>query len=517
MQTVLRQSGLIADWWPCSSFVDLVARIRSASVCLLPQLKAVSEAVDSDGRIRERAGAESGDAGPSTRRPERGLVSAGALVRRVVERARAQRQSSSVADPKVAQPDSGPLSVLLLVENASVPTDTRVWSECRSLREAGFDVVVISPKGATRDLEQFELRDGIAIHRFRMPYARGGPRSFVSEYSVAFWRISRIARQLARKRSFAVVHAANPPDFLLLAAWPLKRRGSRFIFDQHDLVPELYISRFGRTPRLLYWLTCALERLSFSLADVVVSPNNSYRNIALERGRKETDDVFVVRNAPDTSLFRPGKPDPELKHGKPHLLAYVGAMNAQDGLDHAIRALAVLTRTRTDWHAIFVGDGDAAADTRRLAQDLGLEDLVSFTGFLRAPEVVRVLSTADICLSPEPRSPLNEASTFIKIAEYMAVERPVVAYDLTESRFSAGTAAVYASPDDVEGFASRIHELLDDPERRAAMGRLGRARVLSELSWERSKEALLAAYDRVLGPSPSRETTALPSSPRRDP
>src|SRR5439155_17076113 len=328
MQTVLRQSGLIADWWPCSSFVDVVARIRSARVCLLPELKAVCEAVDSDGRIRERAGAESGDAGPSTRRPERGLVSAGALVRRVVERARAQRRSSSVADPKVAQPDSGPLSVLLLVENASVPTDTRVWSECRSLREAGFDVVVISPKGASRDLEQFELRDGIAIHRFRMPYARGGPRSFVSEYSVAFWRISRIARQLARKRSFAVVHAANPPDFLLLAAWPLKRRGSRFIFDQHDLVPELYISRFGRTPRLLYWLTCALERLSFSLADVVVSPNNSYRNIALERGRKETDDVFVVRNAPDTSVFRPGKPDPELKHGKPHLLAYVGAMNA---------------------------------------------------------------------------------------------------------------------------------------------------------------------------------------------
>ena len=420
------------------------------------------------------------------------------------ERVRSRVRRLSVAGPETAQHDSGRLSVLFLVENASVPTDTRVWSECLALRDAGFDVVVISPQGTTHDSEQFEERHGITIHRFRMPYARGGPLSFVLEYSVALWRARRLARQLARKRSFAVVHAANPPDFLLLAVWPMRRRGTRFIFDQHDLVPELFISRFGRTPRLLYWLTCGLERLSFSLADVVVSPNNSYRDIALERGRKKTEDVFVVRNAPDTSLFRPRQPDLELKRDKPHLLAYVGAMNAQDGLDHAIRALAVLSRKRTDWHAIFVGDGDAAAGTRRLAQDVGVEHLVEFTGFLPSPEVVRVLSAADICLSPEPRNPLNEASTFIKIAEYMAVQRPVAAYDLIESRFTAAAAAVYASPNDVEGFAGLIDELLDDPKRRDAMGRVGRARIVSELSWERSKAALLAAYDRVLGKSSPR-------------
>jgi glycosyltransferase involved in cell wall biosynthesis len=390
------------------------------------------------------------------------------------------------------------LNVLLVVENASVPSDTRVWSECLALREAGFDVVVISPQGMARDLDEAEVRDGITIHRFRMPYARGGPASFVSEYSVAFSRIWRLARQLRQTRSFAVLHAANPPDFLLLALHGMKREGTRFIFDQHDLVPELYLSRFGNRRRGVYWLTHALERLSFALADVVISPNESYRDIALRRGKKESEDVFVVRNAPDTTLFRPGAEDPTLKHGKPHLLAYVGTMNAQDGLDHAVRALAALREKRTDWHAVFVGDGDAEPDARRLAQELGLESLVSFTGFLPAPDVVRVLSTADICLSPEPRSPLNEASTFIKIAEYMALARPIVAYDLKESHFSAGDAAAYATPDDVEGFASRIDELLDDPERRVAMGRLGRDRVVSDLSWERSKQALLAAYDRVL-------------------
>jgi glycosyltransferase involved in cell wall biosynthesis len=396
------------------------------------------------------------------------------------------------------EPSDAESRVLFIVENASVPTDTRVWSECLAVRDAGFEVVVISPQGTSRDLEPFEVRDGITIHRFPMPYARGGPLSFVSEYSVAFWRIWRTARQLARRRSFAVVHAANPPDFLLLAVWSLRRRGTRFIFDQHDLVPELYRSRFGGRAGLLYWLTRALERVSFSLADVVVSPNDSYRSIALERGGKESEDVFVVRNAPDTSVFRPGKPDPKLKRDAPYLLAYVGTMNAQDGLDHAIRALAVLKRSRTDWRAVFVGDGDAAADTRRLAQELELEQLVDFTGFLQRPEVLRVLSTADICLSPEPRSPLNDASTFIKVAEYMALERPVVAYDLTESRFTAGAAAAYADPNDIEGFASRIDELLDDPERRATMGRLGRERVISELSLARSQQALLAAYDRVL-------------------
>lgn len=380
----------------------------------------------------------------------------------------------------------------------SVPADTRVWSECLTLQEAGFDVAVICPRGRSRDRERFEIRDGVAIHRFPIVPAGGGPLGYLFEYSLAFWHTWRLVRHLSRERSFAVVHAANPPDFLLLAARSLKGRGTRFVFDQHDLVPELYLSRFGDRLRVLYRLTQALERLSFALADVVISPNDSYREVALTRGRKEADDVVVVRNGPDPTVFRPLPPDTALKRGKPHLLAYVGTMNAQDGLDHAIRALSVLKRSRDDWHAILVGDGDAAADARQLTQDLQLSDFVDFTGALPSARVAQVLATADVCLSPEPQSLLNNVSTFIKIAEYMSMERPVVAYDLRESRFTAGRAAAYASVNDVESFASRIDELLDDPERRAAMGRFGRARVISELSWEHSKPALLAAYEHLL-------------------
>jgi glycosyltransferase involved in cell wall biosynthesis len=394
--------------------------------------------------------------------------------------------------------------VLLVVENVSVPTDRRVWSEALALRQAGFDVAVVSPRGVERDTEDIEIKDGIAIHRFRMPYAEGGPGSFLSEYAAAAWHIWRTTRRLRRTRRFDVAHVANPPDFLLPLLRGLKRDGTRLIFDQHDLVPELYLSRFGERRRLFYRLAQALERWSYSLADVVISPNESYRSIALGRGKKKSADVFVVRNAPDPSVFRPRPEDPQLKAGAPHLLAYVGTMNAQDGVDHAVRALASLRKERTDWHAVFVGDGDAAADARRLAEALGLDGRVTFTGFLPTSDVVRVLSTADICLSPEPRSPLNDASTFIKIAEYMALGRPIVAYDLQESRFSAAGAAVYASPDEVESFARRIGELLDDPERRAAMGKLGRERVATALSWERSTDALLAAYARVLRQNRSR-------------
>ena len=398
-------------------------------------------------------------------------------------------------------PASAP-SVLLLLENAEAMTDARVWPECLALRDAGFAVTVICPRDTCHERASEEVREGIVIHRFPIARAQGAPASYIREYAFAFWHTWRMCRRLSRPRSFTVVHAGNPPDFLLLAAWPLKRRGARFIFDQHDLVPELVLSRFGERSSLLYWVTRAFERLAFSLADVVISPNDSYRQIALSRGRKNVEDVVVVRNGPDTSFFQPGEPDVSLKRGEPHLIAYVGTMNPQDGVDHGVRALANLKRRRTDWHAVFVGDGDAAPEARRLAADLGLQDQVHFTGVLPRPDVVRVLSTADLCLSPEPESPLNDHSTFIKVVEYMSVERPVVAYDLPETRYSAGPAAAYAKPNDVEELARRIEELLDDPSRRASMGRLGRERVVSELSWEQSKPALLAAYDRVLRKGP---------------
>lgn len=386
---------------------------------------------------------------------------------------------------------------LILVENLSVPLDRRVWQEALALTAAGYDVVVLCPQGKDRDTEPYVVLDGVEIHRFPLRPASGA-LDYLREYAQAAWRIRRGVRRLARGRTFDVVHACNPPDLLLLAALSLKRRGSRFVFDHHDLVPELYLSRFGRGRDLGYRAFLALERLSFRLADVVVATNESYREVALTRGRKHEDDVFVVRNGPDLGRFRPGPADPSLRRGKAHLLAYVGMMGPQDGIEEAVRALGRLAEVRRDWHALFVGDGDVVPAMRDLAAQLGLDDAVEFTGLAAQDEVVRVLSSADLCLAPEPSSPLNDVSTMIKVAEYMAMGKPVAAFDLKETRRTAEGAALFARPNDVGDLARCIDELLTDGELRARLGAAGRARAESALAWEHSVAALTAAYERAL-------------------
>ncbi|HCG02870.1 MAG TPA: glycosyltransferase WbuB [Chloroflexi bacterium] len=392
-------------------------------------------------------------------------------------------------------------SVLVLVENLSVPFDRRVWQECTSLRHAGFDVTVICPRGTDRDDDAFEERDGIKIHRFLLQPAEGGGLSYIREYAVALWKIQRLMRSLSRRTRFDVVHACNPPDLLLLPAVRLRRRqGTRLVFDHHDLAPELYLSRFGRERDSLYRALRVFERLSFRIADVVIATNESYREIAMRRGAIRPEDVFVVRNGPDLDRFRPTEPDPAWKRGKRYLLAYVGMMGPQDGIDYALRALAALRQQRSDWHALFVGDGDVVPQMQQLADQLGLHGLVEFTGLLQSEEVVRVLSSADVCLAPEPLNALNDLSTMIKVAEYLAMGRPVVAFDLKETRRTAGSAALYAPVNDVDMYAKEISSLLDDEGLRATMGATGRRRVEDDLSWEHSERRLLAAYERVLSP-----------------
>jgi glycosyltransferase involved in cell wall biosynthesis len=387
-------------------------------------------------------------------------------------------------------------SVLILLENIPVRGDHRVWPECLALRDAGYEIAVICPSEPSEN-GVVERHEGIEIHGFPHRPAQSGTGAYLREYGSAFWHVSRLVRRLGRYRRFDVVQACNPPDALLLAALPLKRRGTRFVFDQHDLVPELLQARFGAKP-LLYRTALALERLTYALADVVISTNDSYRRIAMRRGRKRPEDVFVVRNGPDLTRFKPN-PDPELKRARPHLIAFVGEMGPQDGVDHAIRALGLLGKRRRDWYAVFAGDGPSLEEAQHLARELGIEDLVDFPGFVDDQTVMRIISTADVCLAPEPKNAFNDASTMIKIAEYLALSRPVVAYDLTESRYTAGEAAAYAEPNVVESFAGNVDELLNDPDRRARMGELGRARVEKALSWADSKRALLAAYDRALG------------------
>lgn len=389
--------------------------------------------------------------------------------------------------------------VLMLVENLSVPFDRRVWLEACALRDAGFQVVVLCPRGELRDHESRAVVDGIEIHRFDLRASTGGALGYVREYTSAFRAVRKHARALAREQRFHVVHAASPPDFLLLAARSLKRGGSRFVFDHHDLSPELYATRYGKKRGALFRTLLALERRAFRSADVVIATNESYRRIAIDRGGKRTEDVFVVRNGPDLERFAPREPDDSLKDGARHLIAYVGMMGTQDGIDEALRALHALRQQRDDWRALFVGDGEVVPEMRVLAAELGLDDVVSFTGLLDADGVVRVLATADVCISPEPSNPLNDVSTMIKVGEYLAMGRAVVAFDLPETRATAGDAAVYVASGDHAAFARAIDDLLANDERRRELGAAARERAAQALSWERSVEQLYAAYERALG------------------
>jgi len=411
---------------------------------------------------------------------------------------------------------SRPPRILVLSENESVPSDRRVWDVCRALRGAGCEVDVVCPRGAPSERAPAESREGIQIHRFPLRFASGGAAGYLREYATAMWRMSRIVRRLSARRAFDAVHACNPPDFLLLAAWPARRRGARFVFDHHDLTPELLRMRLGERRRLLHRIALTLERGCFALADIVISTNESYRRIALQRGGKPAERVFVVRNGPDLRRLRPVAADASLKRGRPLLIGYVGVMAPQDGVDHALRALARLAG-RDDWHAVFAGDGPERETLIAQARALGIDGRLEFCGWLDDGQIARLLFSCDVCLAPEPSSPLNELSTMVKIAEYMAAGCPVVSYALQESRFTAGQAALYARRDDVACFASRIAELLDDPELRAAMGRMGRERVRRELSWEHSERNLLAAYGALLdgfqqlrpAPAPSRPATTV--------
>jgi glycosyltransferase involved in cell wall biosynthesis len=386
-----------------------------------------------------------------------------------------------------------PGKALILVENLSVPFDRRVWQESKALRDAGWDVHVICPQGTKRDTEAYAEIEGVKIHRYPLRAATGGPSGYLMEYGSALWHTFRLARKVG---PVDVVHACNPPDLLYLVAKVLRRKGTRFVFDQHDLVPELYLSRFDRGEDFLYRAVCRLEKATYRAADVVISTNESYRDVALSRGGKSPDKVFVVRSAPVVERFHHVPPDESIKQGKPYLLCYLGVMGPQDGVDYALRALAALRdeQGRTDWHAAFVGAGDTYDAMVALSRELGLADQVTFTGRIPDEDLLRYLSTADVCLAPDPLNPLNDVSTMNKIMEYMAMSKPIVSFDLREARVSAGEAALYAPANDVSAFAKLAARLLDDPDERRRMGELGQARVAGPLSWEHSKAALLAAY-----------------------
>jgi glycosyltransferase involved in cell wall biosynthesis len=387
--------------------------------------------------------------------------------------------------------------VLIIVENLPVPFDRRVWAEARSLRDAGYAVSVICPKGAGASAS-FEILEDIHIFRHPLPIEARGALGYALEYgSALFWEF-RLALKVRRRRGFQVIHACNPPDLIFLIGAFFKRFfGTRFIFDHHDIGPELYEAKFGRKG-MLWKATVLLERLSFKVADVSIATNHSYRKIAIERGGMAPDKVFVVRSGPDLARVHVLPADASWKKGKAFLVAYVGVIGRQEGLDLLLDAVAHIRRglRRNDIHFAIVGDGPEAAKIRKMASTMRLDEAVTFTGRVDDTTLFSILSTAEVCVNPDRPNAMNDKSTMNKIMEYMALGKPIVQFDLTEGRYSAKDASLYAR--DPADFADKIAELLDDPARRARMGEFGRRRVVDVLDWQHEKPKLLSAYEAAL-------------------
>ena len=387
--------------------------------------------------------------------------------------------------------------VLIIVQNLPVPFDRRVWLEACALRDAGFQVSVVCPKGPGDP--SFQEIDGVRIRKYAPPPPTSGTLSYAWEFAYCWARTFALVVRAAAREGFDVIQACNPPDTYWALAAPFKPFGKRFVFDQHDLCPEVYVSRFSDGSRVVTRALRLLERATYALADHVVATNESYRETAMRRGHVPANRVTVVRTGPDPERLERGAPVGSWRSGKRYLCAYLGVMAPQDGVDLAVRAAAAIVRSgRDDVHFVFVGSGDSYDELVSLAGELGIADRVTFTGRVPDETVWEILSTADVGLSPDPLNPLNDVSTMNKTMEYMAFELPVVAFDLRETRVSAGPAAVYVQPNDTDAFARAILELLDDPERRAAMGRQGRERVERELAWHHQAPRYVGVYESLL-------------------
>lgn len=389
--------------------------------------------------------------------------------------------------------------VLMLVENLSVPADPRVWREACTLTSAGYAVSIICPKGETRDTEAYVCIENIHIYRYALSTTINRSSDYIKEYGVAMLMTFWLSLKVLVRHGFDVIHAANPPDTFFALGLLYRLFGKKYIFDQHDLAPEMFHIKFQNRMKTLYKLLLFFERCSYRTADIVITTNASQRQKALERGGIHPEKVYIVRNGPDLLRFSSVASEQELKRGKKHLLAYIGVMGVQDGVDNALYALHELvhTRERQDVSLVLMGNGDQLEPLQRLAHQLELDAYVNFTGWLAFPDMVRYLAVADIGISPDPGNELNDQSTMLKTMEYMAMGKPVVAFDLPETRFSAQEAALYATSGKIHEFVNHIETLLDDESLRLAMGAAGRKRVEEELCWNRTKQHLLSAYQSL--------------------
>lgn len=386
--------------------------------------------------------------------------------------------------------------VLMVVENNPFARDIRVRQEANALMQAGYRVAVICPSDSPGNWKQ-EV-DGAWVYSYPAPPAGEGFISYIWEYLYSLAATFLLSVVVYVSHGFDIIHAANPPDTIVFVAAIYKLFGVRFIFDHHDLMPEMYQERFhGRGNGWVYRALMWTERVSCRMADHIIATNQSYKNMEITRHGIPEERITIVRNGPRLEKIKPIDPDPTLREKALIILGFVGVMAPQDGLDYLLRALQQLlcVLNRDDFHCIIIGTGSALAELKDLAKKLQLEAKVSFTGYIPELDKSRYLSTADICIDPDPSNAFNDRCTMIKMMEYMAMGKPIVAFDLPEHRVSAGEAALYAQPNSELDLARKIEILMDDPDKRAQMSAEGRRRVESDLHWNRQAEQLIRAYE----------------------
>jgi glycosyltransferase involved in cell wall biosynthesis len=400
---------------------------------------------------------------------------------------------------------------LIVEENNTVPYDPRVWQEATTLRDAGWLVTVICPAAIGVHPDQRESGktvypedlDGVTVYRFPLTFAEKGIIDYLAEYLSAFTAIARLSWLVWRRESFDIIHFCNPPDIFFPISIFYRLLGARVIFDHHDLFPEFVAWRYRGLPgTFLYAVARVTEFLTFRSANIVISTNESYRRIAIERGGVPAERVIVVRNGPKRDQFAPVDPLLTLKRGFPYLACYAGIMGHEDGVLELLSSIRYLVHDldRRDILFVLLGDGSIYSQAMALVAAWELQDVLQMPGLIHDKLILRqYFCTADVLLAPEPLTPLNAHSTFIKIGEYMAMGKPIVAYDLPESRYTAQESAIYVQPGDIQGYGRAIVTLLDDPERRQRMGALGRQRFMNHLSWEDQQAELLRAYANALG------------------
>jgi len=388
--------------------------------------------------------------------------------------------------------------IVIIVENLPLPFDRRVWQESRALKEFGADVFIICPVGKGYE-SYYEKIDGIHIYRHSLPLEANGALGYFFEYTYSLFHQRRLLKKIWKEHNgFDVIQACNPPDLIYLNVKKYIKRGVKFVFDHHDINPELYIAKFNRKD-IFYRLLQYFERKTFYYSDISIATNQSYREIAINRGAMNPKDVYVVRSGPDLKRMKIQSPKVEIKKDKTITIGYIGVIGQQEGIDHLLESLKIILEQHNynDFHCYIIGDGPVKKEMEELSVNLGLNEFVSFTGRVSDQLMLDILNSCDICVNPDIYNEMNDKSTMNKIMEYMALGKPIVQYNLKEGKVSAEGASLYAKNNNINDFADKIFELMNDQDKRDIMSKIGKERIYNELHWEIEKKKYIKTYENL--------------------